>query len=230
VGKTLRYGEFQYPESFGFSGSTKSAPIIESKGSRIAPDVSVSPLAKMPPLRRTALQPIKPIAPESVEDIDSGRFRRGGKVKPAQGGALKRYADGGNVMAPPGYPNNPNLPTIIQNANMRNLGTPPAGAPPQAGQMNMESHPSPYGGAEMGAGVPFVRLKTGGPVRKAKGGFIKGAIKHPGRMKNLAAKHGVSVHQEMEADKGSKNPSLRAAANLGLRLTGGDLSPRKGKR
>jgi hypothetical protein len=59
--------------------------------------------------------------------------------------------------------------------------------------------------------------------------FIKAAIKHPGRMKKLAAAHGRSVHEEMEHDKHSKDPSLRAAANLGLRLTGGDLSPHKNK-
>lgn len=64
-------------------------------------------------------------------------------------------------------------------------------------------------------------------VEKAKGGFIKGAIKHPGRMKNLAKEHGVSVHKEMEHDKHSSSPSLRSAANLGLRLTGGDLAHKR---
>lgn len=61
----------------------------------------------------------------------------------------------------------------------------------------------------------------------AKHKFIKSAIKHPGRMKRLAKEHGVSTHEEMERDKHSKNKSLRSAANLGLRLTGGDLSPHK---
>ncbi len=60
----------------------------------------------------------------------------------------------------------------------------------------------------------------------AKHKFIKGAIKHPGRMKNLAKEHGVSTHQEMENDK-NKPGGLGAAARLGLRLTGGDLSPHK---
>lgn len=69
------------------------------------------------------------------------------------------------------------------------------------------------------------------PEGFAEGGkFIQSAISHPGRMKNLAKRHGVSVHQEMEHDKHSKSPSLRSAANLGLRLTGGDLKPHKGKR
>lgn len=62
----------------------------------------------------------------------------------------------------------------------------------------------------------------------AKHKFIKGAIKHPGRMKNLAKEHGVSTHEEMENDK-DKPGGLGAAARLGLRLTGGDLSPRKNK-
>lgn len=59
------------------------------------------------------------------------------------------------------------------------------------------------------------------------GGFLKGAIKHPGRMKKLAKAHGRSVRAEMEHDKHSKSASLRSAANLGLRLTGGDLAPHK---
>ena len=68
------------------------------------------------------------------------------------------------------------------------------------------------------------------PPGEAKGGkWIGKGISRPGRMKKLAKEHGVSVHQEMERDKHSSSPSLRSAANLGLRLTGGDLSPRKRK-
>ena len=48
--------------------------------------------------------------------------------------------------------------------------------------------------------------------------WIQKAIKHPGRMKNLAAKHGVSTHEEMEKDK-SKGGSLGRAARLGLTLS-----------
>lgn len=66
------------------------------------------------------------------------------------------------------------------------------------------------------------------PDYKAGGGkFIQGAIKHPHRMQNLASEHGRSVHEEMEHDKHSSDPSLRSAANLGLRLTGGDLKPKR---
>lgn len=59
--------------------------------------------------------------------------------------------------------------------------------------------------------------------------FIKGAIKHPGRETERAKEAGRSVHAQMEHDKHSKNKSLRSAANLGIRLTGGDLSPHKSK-
>jgi hypothetical protein len=48
--------------------------------------------------------------------------------------------------------------------------------------------------------------------------FIKAAIKHPGREKRRAAKNGISVHQQLERDSHSKDPSLRGAGNLGLRL------------
>lgn len=57
-------------------------------------------------------------------------------------------------------------------------------------------------------------------------GFIKKAIKHPGREKARAAANGVSVHEQMVRDSHSSDPSLRGAGKLGLRLTGGDLSPR----
>jgi hypothetical protein len=53
--------------------------------------------------------------------------------------------------------------------------------------------------------------------------FIQHAIKHPGRERKRAAEHGISVHQQMERDAHSDNPSLRGAGQLGLRLTGGDL-------
>lgn len=66
------------------------------------------------------------------------------------------------------------------------------------------------------------------PKRKHK--FIKAAVKHQGREKERAKESGRSTHEQMEHDKHSKDPSLKAAANLGLRMTGGDLSPHKGQR
>jgi|GEM_PF-2448464 hypothetical protein len=49
--------------------------------------------------------------------------------------------------------------------------------------------------------------------------WISKAIKRPGREKERAREHGISVHEQMERDAHSKNPSLRAAGNLGLRLS-----------
>lgn len=54
--------------------------------------------------------------------------------------------------------------------------------------------------------------------------FIKKAIKHPGRMENMAERKGISVHQAEVQASHSSDPSLRAAGNLGLRFgKGGDL-------
>ena len=98
----------------------------------------------------------------------------------------------------------------------------------------------PPGGAGMGSGpgalsspmaaAPAPAPRTGVPAMAEGGHFIKESIHHPGRMKALAKRHGVSTHEEMERDKHSSDPSLRSAANLGLRLTGGDLKPHRGKR
>lgn len=49
--------------------------------------------------------------------------------------------------------------------------------------------------------------------------WISGAIKHPGRMKNAAAKAGESTHEYMEQHKSDKG-STGSAARLGLRLEG----------
>ena len=59
--------------------------------------------------------------------------------------------------------------------------------------------------------------------------FIQKAIKHPGREKARAAQNGVSVHEQLETDSHSSDPSLRSAGNLGLRFEkGGDLHHGKG--
>lgn len=58
--------------------------------------------------------------------------------------------------------------------------------------------------------------------------FIQSAIKRPGRMKNGAARAGMSVHAYEEKQSHSSDPSLRAAATLGLRFgRGGDLHKKK---
>jgi hypothetical protein len=56
-------------------------------------------------------------------------------------------------------------------------------------------------------------------AEKKKKHFIKQAIKHPGREIERAKRNGVSVHEQMEKDAHSKNPSLRGAGQLGLRLS-----------
>ena len=64
----------------------------------------------------------------------------------------------------------------------------------------------------------------------AEGGkFIQHAIKHPGRMTELAHRHGVSLGQEIAHDKHSSDPSLRAAANLGARFRSGEFKHHHGK-
>ena len=55
--------------------------------------------------------------------------------------------------------------------------------------------------------------------------FIKKAIRHPGRMKRLAKREGVSVHEAEVRASHSSNRSLAAAGRLGLRLA----HMRKGK-
>jgi len=60
--------------------------------------------------------------------------------------------------------------------------------------------------------------------------WIGKAIKRPGRMTERARRAGRSVHAQMEVDKRSSNPSLRAAANLGLRLSRMSRERKRGDR
>jgi hypothetical protein len=60
--------------------------------------------------------------------------------------------------------------------------------------------------------------------------FIQSAIKNPGRMKRGAARAGMGLHEYEEKQSHSSDPSLRSAANLGLRFgKGGDLHHTKKK-
>ena len=136
----------------------------------------------------------------------------------ANGGRIRK-ADGGPI-----YNADPQTTAMMQQGAQPPVqqGMPPQ-IPPQAlaaAQARMQ---------QMGAqpGQQMQQPQMGSPVMAARGGFIKSAVKHPGRMREGAAREGVSVHRYMEEKKHSSDPSLRAAANLGLRLTGGDLSPRK---
>lgn len=61
--------------------------------------------------------------------------------------------------------------------------------------------------------------------------FIKSAIKHPGIEKAKAKRNGISTHEQLEKDSHSKNASVRARGNLGLRFEkGGDLHAKKKSR
>lgn len=62
-----------------------------------------------------------------------------------------------------------------------------------------------------------------------KSKFIQKSIKHPGRMIELAKKHGVSLGQEIAKDIHSKNKSLRSAAILAKRFRSGDLHKKRGR-
>lgn len=52
-------------------------------------------------------------------------------------------------------------------------------------------------------------------------------IKRPGRMKKLAARHGVSLGKEIEKDVHSPNASLRDAAVLGRSFRSGKIGKAK---
>ena len=55
--------------------------------------------------------------------------------------------------------------------------------------------------------------------------FLQKAIKHPGRETRRAKEHGISLHQQLEKDAHSDNPSLRGAGNLGLRFQKHEFRP-----
>lgn len=55
--------------------------------------------------------------------------------------------------------------------------------------------------------------------KRARGGWIKSAIHHPGRERARAERNGVTVHEQLERDSHSSDPSLRGAGTLGLRLS-----------
>ena len=174
----------------------------------------------------------------------TGEYRRGGRVHKAMGGAMPT-APGpapGPVGAAGPSPDPMSAATIsipvpaakkmaqglmqvghkigsqqtilgLANAARARMGGAGGMAPPAAARAPI-SAPQP--------------ARTPGVPAMAKGGFIKDAIHHPGRMKEGAAREGVSTHKYMEEHKHSPG-SLGAAARMGLRLTGGDLSPRRKK-
>lgn len=57
--------------------------------------------------------------------------------------------------------------------------------------------------------------------------FLKKAIKHPGIEKAKAKRNGISTHEQLEKDSHSKNASVRARGNLGLRFESGEFHHKK---
>jgi len=103
----------------------------------------------------------------------------------------------------------------------------PAGALAQAAQAPAPVMPGRVPSPVMGpqGTMPPAPAATN-EMGMAKGGFIKKAIKHPGKETARAKASGRSVHDQMEHDSHSSNKSVRSAGNLGLRLTKGDLKPK----
>lgn len=102
-------------------------------------------------------------------------------------------------------------------------------APPAAGPILPRAALAPP--PPMARPAPTMAPPSGAPPMPAmKGGgkFIQKAVKRPGRMTNLAARHGVSLGEELAKDVHSSDPSLRGAALLGRRFRSGDL--RRGKK
>lgn len=154
------------------------------------------------------------------------RMRQGARPVAMPGNAAIAPAAQSPMGSAPGLQGVPSATPQMKNGGRvrRALGGPMGPQAPMA---------PPMGGAPMGAmqqmhPMPVTGLPTGAMPGMKKGGFINGAIKHPGRMKEGAAREGVSTHRYMEEHKASPG-SLGQAARLGLRMTGGDLSPRRKK-
>lgn len=81
------------------------------------------------------------------------------------------------------------------------------------------------------SGPKLTLADTQGRLRMAekKKKWISGAIHHPGRMKNAAAREGVSTHEYMDEHKDSAG-SLGSAARLGLRLSAMSRKSKAGRR
>lgn len=145
------------------------------------------------------------------------------------------YANGGMVQRPAVGAMSAGLPGPSPARKRQMGGMPGNGAVPIAEATQAARGAAMIGkaigqrqGAMMGAPPQAAAPIAQPPVQAAKGGFIKDAIKHPGRMQRGAARAGESTHAYMEEHKHDSG-SLGAAARFGLRLTGGDLSPHKKK-
>lgn len=172
------------------------------------------------------------------EDFGSSHFPKEmgftESAKMAHGGHVERKAMGGPAGTPPVQEPTISMPMSTAQRMAGNIAKVGAqqGARAVAAQARM---PGPRRPPVAQIGAPGQAVPPGGPLSgaaaMAKGGkFIASAIKHPGKETERAHASGRSVHEQMEHDSHSSNPSLRAAGNLGLRLTGGDLKPHRGRK
>lgn len=221
--KNLGSGDFQFPREFGFSGSSagnvnpRQHPQISQD--EFGDDAALKAESDAPPVyAKGGRAPKLPKAAKAV----MGALQIGKAIGQRQAAAASPAPMGAPpAMAPPGA---------------APVGGPPGGPMPMRRgggvkqNFNGGDHQSDSAAerSKSNAASQFKPAEEPYPAEAAKGGFIKKAIRHPGRETSRAKASGRSVHAQMEHDKHSSNPSLRAAGNLGLRLTGGDLH--KGKR
>jgi hypothetical protein len=171
--------------------------------------------------------------------------RHGEPMHKAHGGTVQHKAMGGPAQMPQQPVQEPTISMPVSTAQRMAKGIALAGAQQGAAALARTARAGgrpglagptvggPLSGAPQRPNVAPMAAPgaPGTPVPMKKGGhFIQKAVKHPGRMTELAKRHGISTHEEMVRDSHSKDPSLRSAANLGLRMTGGDLSPHKRKK
>lgn len=99
----------------------------------------------------------------------------------------------------------------------------------RTGKTSAKLIPEPHGQLHIDtAGEKMIGRKHGGKVdgkkpkdradKRARGGWIKGAIKHPGAEKKAAAKAGMSTHAYMEEHKHDSGKA-GSRARLGLTLS-----------
>jgi hypothetical protein len=224
--KYLKAGQdFHFPSEFGFSGSN----VAPRSHPRIEPDPYDDGLAGP---KRNVREPIKP-SPQRLA-VGGPAMPQGAPPPagpppgqpPMSGGVLGALTHG----APGGQEPTISMPvsSAIQAAqNLVQTGAKHgAAAAGQAVMQHFARHRPPMVAP---SGPPAAAPPQGAPAMAKGGKFIQGAIKHKGRETQRAKAAGRSVHDQMEHDKHSNDPSLRGAANLGLRLTGGDLSPHRKK-
>ncbi len=225
--KYMRDGEdFHFDKDFGFTKSANAGMTSDSSPRGMYVDGVKELKARGGHSRKKKMSlggPSSPFGPGMGGGIDPIVPP---PTQPPMGGGI-------DPIRAPGTPN----PQAFAHANPQaNFLRPPMPAtqPPATSPrpyMNTPTFPAGIGGQppSWASEIGSSQIPAQPPTMLAKGGkFIQKGIKHPGRMKKLAARHGVSLGEEISKDKHSKDPSLRAAANLGARFRSGEF--RHGKK